>query len=41
MIVTDLENVQEEIVDLHNNFRRSVKPTASNMLKMVRLIKKQ
>ncbi|XP_030641177.1 cysteine-rich venom protein [Chanos chanos] len=27
-------SIQQEILDVHNNFRRSVVPTASNMLKM-------
>lgn len=27
--------VQDEIVNLHNHFRRNVSPTAANMLKMV------
>nr|XP_055067970.1 cysteine-rich venom protein ENH1-like [Misgurnus anguillicaudatus] len=33
-ISTTLTSVQEEIVDLHNAFRKAVEPTASNMLKM-------
>ncbi|XP_037389823.1 serotriflin isoform X2 [Pygocentrus nattereri] len=33
-ICTNLTAVQEEIVNLHNAFRRSVVPQASNMLKM-------
>ncbi|XP_052434216.1 cysteine-rich venom protein ENH1 [Carassius gibelio] len=33
-ICTDLPSVQQEIVDVHNAFRRAVVPTASNMLKM-------
>ncbi|XP_041963087.1 cysteine-rich venom protein latisemin [Alosa sapidissima] len=33
-ICTDSSAVQEEIVNAHNAFRRAVKPTASNMLKM-------
>ncbi|XP_053466921.1 cysteine-rich venom protein pseudechetoxin [Ictalurus furcatus] len=33
-ICTSLEDVQDEIVNVHNAFRRAVVPTASNMLKM-------
>ncbi|XP_067303885.1 cysteine-rich venom protein ENH1 [Pseudorasbora parva] len=33
-VCTDLTSVQQEIVDVHNDFRRAVNPTASNMLKM-------
>ncbi|XP_031996712.1 cysteine-rich secretory protein 1 isoform X1 [Hylobates moloch] len=33
-LVTDLPNVQEEIVNIHNALRRRVVPPASNMLKM-------
>ncbi|XP_054424778.1 cysteine-rich secretory protein 1 [Pteronotus mesoamericanus] len=33
-ILTELAVVQEEIVNLHNSFRRRVVPVASNMLKM-------
>ncbi|KAK3540811.1 hypothetical protein QTP86_001967 [Hemibagrus guttatus] len=33
-ICTNLTAVQEEIVNIHNTFRREVVPTASNMLKM-------
>ncbi|XP_011755159.2 cysteine-rich secretory protein 1 [Macaca nemestrina] len=33
-LVTDLPNVQQEIVDIHNTLRRGVVPPASNMLKM-------
>lgn len=34
-VSTSLASVQQEIVDVHNAFRRAVEPTASNMLKMV------
>uniref|UniRef100_A0A3Q3E836 ShKT domain-containing protein n=1 Tax=Labrus bergylta TaxID=56723 RepID=A0A3Q3E836_9LABR len=34
-ICTEYKAVQNEIVDLHNAFRRAVQPTASNMLMMV------
>uniref|UniRef100_A0A673IB84 Cysteine-rich venom protein ENH1-like n=1 Tax=Sinocyclocheilus rhinocerous TaxID=307959 RepID=A0A673IB84_9TELE len=34
-VCTDLPSVQQEIVDVHNAYRRAVEPTASNMLKMV------
>jgi len=40
-LLTELEAVQEEIVTAHNILRRGVSPPASNMLKMVRLIKQQ
>uniref|UniRef100_A0A671RKQ7 Cysteine-rich venom protein ENH1-like n=1 Tax=Sinocyclocheilus anshuiensis TaxID=1608454 RepID=A0A671RKQ7_9TELE len=33
-VCTDLTSVQQEIVDVHNAYRRAVEPTASNMLKM-------
>uniref|UniRef100_A0A671KVB7 Cysteine-rich venom protein ENH1-like n=1 Tax=Sinocyclocheilus anshuiensis TaxID=1608454 RepID=A0A671KVB7_9TELE len=33
-VCTDLPSVQQEIVDVHNAYRRAVEPTASNMLKM-------
>ncbi|XP_056619144.1 cysteine-rich venom protein ENH1 [Triplophysa dalaica] len=33
-VSTSLASVQQEIVDVHNAFRRAVEPTASNMLKM-------
>ncbi|KAI4881862.1 hypothetical protein NFI96_011959, partial [Prochilodus magdalenae] len=33
-ICTNLTAVQDEILSVHNQFRRSVNPTASNMLKM-------
>ncbi|KAG1942943.1 cysteine-rich secretory protein [Pimephales promelas] len=33
-VCTDLTSVQQEIVDVHNAFRRAVDPPASNMLKM-------
>ncbi|XP_072515613.1 cysteine-rich venom protein [Salminus brasiliensis] len=33
-ICTNLTDVQNEIINLHNAFRRAVTPTASNMLKM-------
>ncbi|XP_007538243.1 cysteine-rich secretory protein 1 [Erinaceus europaeus] len=33
-LLTELLTVQEEIVTVHNKFRREVHPTASNMLKM-------
>nr|KAF6362700.1 cysteine rich secretory protein 1 [Pipistrellus kuhlii] len=33
-LLTELLSVQNEIVDLHNTFRREVDPPASNMLKM-------
>ncbi|XP_060718164.1 cysteine-rich venom protein [Tachysurus vachellii] len=33
-ICTNLTAVQEEIINIHNTFRREVVPTASNMLKM-------
>lgn len=35
-ICPSLSAVQDEIVNIHNTFRREVVPTASNMLKMVR-----
>ncbi|XP_043365944.1 serotriflin-like [Dermochelys coriacea] len=35
ILSTDLPEVQIEITDKHNEFRRLVSPTASNMLKMV------
>ncbi|KAL4837425.1 hypothetical protein H8958_000197 [Nasalis larvatus] len=34
-LVTDLPNVQQEIVNIHNALRRGVVPPASNMLKML------
>ncbi|XP_065814088.1 cysteine-rich venom protein [Labrus bergylta] len=34
-ICTEYKAVQNEIVDLHNAFRRAVQPTASNMLMMI------
>ncbi|CAM5131081.1 unnamed protein product, partial [Natator depressus] len=34
-LTTDLPEVQIEITDKHNELRRLVSPTASNMLKMV------
>lgn len=34
---TSLPNVQKEIIDKHNELRRAVVPSASNMLKMVRI----
>nr|XP_017207056.1 cysteine-rich venom protein natrin-1-like isoform X1 [Danio rerio] len=33
-VCTELSSVQQEIVDVHNAFRRAVQPSASNMLKM-------
>jgi hypothetical protein len=33
---THLPEIQEEIVGKHNELRKSVSPSASNMLKMVR-----
>ncbi|XP_006860680.1 PREDICTED: cysteine-rich secretory protein 1 [Chrysochloris asiatica] len=33
-LLTTLPDVQEEIVNVHNSFRRNVTPSASNMLKM-------
>ncbi|KAL2084429.1 hypothetical protein ACEWY4_019947 [Coilia grayii] len=33
-VCTENSTVQEEIVNVHNAFRRAVEPTASNMLKM-------
>ncbi|XP_051577089.1 cysteine-rich venom protein ENH1-like [Myxocyprinus asiaticus] len=33
-VCTDQTSVQQEIVDVHNAFRRAVTPTSSNMLKM-------
>uniref|UniRef100_A0A8D1VPN8 Cysteine rich secretory protein 1 n=1 Tax=Sus scrofa TaxID=9823 RepID=A0A8D1VPN8_PIG len=33
-LLTELASVQEEIVTVHNTFRRGVSPPASNMLKM-------
>ncbi|KAI2654888.1 Cysteine-rich secretory protein 2 [Labeo rohita] len=33
-VCTDLTSVQQEIVDVHNAYRRAVVPSASNMLKM-------
>lgn len=35
-LLTSQVQVQKEIVNKHNELRRTVNPTASNMLKMVR-----